>query len=269
MKYDFPAADLTRIEARLAALRVSVPCPLPSGAISTIIYTGGARGAPPRCALNSWINFLPVRDRFNSRSKARYRTIAQPSDIANDKLWRNRSLRPLFFSSSPSFFFPACGTHRSLRRACTTTPSHHHFSSFNIFPIIRSVWRVSIVSFLCNPISNKRYLLRNFRRILNENSEPPNFQSWIKDNSTKGSISIKFLNIYIFSSLPVAQIAASSITTPSHHHFSSFNIFSIIQNAWRVSIVSFLCNPISNRRYLLRNFRRILELWVLQFQRLD
>ena len=158
MKYDFPAADLTRIEARLAALRVSVPCPLPSGAISTIIYTGGARGAPPRCALNSWINFLPVRDRFNSRSKARYRTIAQPSDIANDKLWRNRSLRPLFFSSSPSFFFPACGTHRSLRRACTTTPSHHHFSSFNIFPIIRSVWRVSIVSFLCNPISFAQFL---------------------------------------------------------------------------------------------------------------
>ena len=42
-----------------------------------------------------------------------------------------------FFSSSPSFFFPACGTHRSLRRACTTTSSHHHFSSFNIFSIKR------------------------------------------------------------------------------------------------------------------------------------
>ena len=261
MKYDFPAADLTRTEARLAALRVSVPCPLPSGAISTIIYTGGARGAPPRCALNSWINFLPVRDRFNSRSKARYRTIAQPSDIANDKLWRNRSLRPLFFSSSPSFFFPACGTHRSLRRACTTTSSHHHFSSFNIFSIKR------VTCF------NRFFSLQSdiFCAIFEGfwNSESSNFKDWIKDNWTKGSISIKFLNIYIFSSLPVAQITASSTTTPSHHHFSSFNIFPIIRSIWRISIVSFLCNSISNRRYLLRNFRKILELWVLQFPRLD
>lgn len=72
MKYDFPAADLTRTEAKLAALRVSAPRPLPSGAISTIIYTapGPMARHPAALLIPELISCLCAIDLTRDRERA-------------------------------------------------------------------------------------------------------------------------------------------------------------------------------------------------------
>lgn len=97
------------------------------------LYRAGARGAPPRCALNSWINFLPVRDRFNSRSRARYRLREQlrnPATLQTINSTLTQSMTTsTFFSPAPVFpFLLFCLWHRSSRRVgCIARAPLRHF----------------------------------------------------------------------------------------------------------------------------------------------